>query len=318
MLIYVTRRVLLIFPTLLILSLIIFGLLRILPGDVATMILGGGEGGKVSEASIRVIQEKLGLNRPLHIQYFDWLWDTMRGDFGTSLYSDQSVGGQLAQRIPLTLEIAIFAKLVSILVGVPIGIISAIKQNSFIDLSLRFMTIFFLAAPSFWLGLLVILGGALWFNWIPPLGYNPIWKDPVANFQQLIWPIIILSHNGLAVIARMTRSSMLEVMREDFIRTARAKGLAENVVIMRHALKNALIPVVTLAGLQFAALLGGTVIIEYIFGIPGIGSYFIQAIQTKDYPVVQGMVIAFAIVFMLINLVVDLLYGWLDPRISYS
>lgn len=317
MLKYVTRRVLLIFPTLFILSLVIFGLLRVLPGDVAMMILGGEDAIK-SESSINAIREKLGLNRPLYVQYAGWLWDTVRGDFGKSLYSDLSVGGQLAQRIPITLEIAILAKLLSIVVGVPIGIISAVKQNSFIDLSLRFLTIFFLAAPSFWLGLLVILGGALWFNWIPPLGYNPIWKGPVANFQQLIWPVIILSHNGLAVIARMTRSSMLEVMREDYIRTARAKGLAEQMVIMRHALKNALIPVVTLAGLQFAALLGGTVIIEYIFGIPGIGSYFIQAIQTKDYPVVQGMVIAFATVFMLINLVVDILYGWLDPRISYS
>ena len=316
---YVARRLLLMIPTLFVLSLIIFGMLRILPGDVAELILAGGEGGGGADpASIRVLREKLGLNRPLHIQYFAWLWDAVRGDFGTSLYSGLTIGGQIAKKIPLTLEVAILAKLFSLLIGIPIGVISAVKQNSFIDLFLRFWSIFFLAAPTFWLGLLIILGGALWFNWLPPLGYNPIWQDPAANFTQLLWPVVILTSHGLAIIARMTRSTMLEVMREDYIRTARAKGLREQVVIARHALKNALIPVVTLAGLQFAGLVGGTVILEYIFGIPGIGSYLIQAIQTKDFPVVQGTVVAFAVMFMLINLVVDLLYGWLDPRISYS
>ncbi len=318
---YVARRLLLMIPTLLVLSLIIFGMLRILPGDVAELILGGGgsEGGAVvSESSIQKVREKLGLNRPLYIQYFDWLWDTVRGDFGTSLYGNVSIGGQIAQRAPLTLEIAIFAKIFSLLIGIPIGVISAVKQNSFIDLFLRFWSIFFLAAPTFWLALLVILGGALWFNWLPPMGYNPIWQDPIANFMQLLWPVAILTSHGLATIARMTRSSMLEVMREDYIRTARAKGLREQAVIVRHALKNALIPVVTIAGLQFAGLVAGTVILEYIFGIPGIGSYLIQAIQNKDFPVVQAMVVVFAVMFMLINLVIDLLYGWVDPRISYS
>ncbi|MDO8751698.1 MAG: ABC transporter permease [Dehalococcoidia bacterium] len=315
---YVARRLLLMVPTLLILSLIIFGMLRILPGDVATLILGDSEGGRVSESSIQILREKLGLNRPIYIQYLAWLWDTVRGDFGASLFSDLSVGGQIAQRIPLTIEIAISSKLFSLLIGIPIGVICAVKQNSFIDLFLRFWAIFFDAAPTFWLALLIILGGALWFNWVPPLGYHPIWQDPAANFKQLMWPILILTVGGLASIGRMTRSTMLEVMREDYIRTARAKGLREQVVIARHALKNALIPVVTVAGLQFAGLIAGTVILEYIFGIPGMGSYFIQAIQNKDFPVVQGLVVAFAGMFMLINLVVDLLYGWLDPRISYS
>lgn len=314
---YVIRRVVLMVPTLLILSLVVFGMLRVLPGDVAALILGGEEA-VVSESSLRIIRERLGLNRPLYVQYLDWLWDTVRGDFGRSLYSDLSIGGQIAQRIPLTLEIAILAKLFSLLIGIPVGVISAVKQNSFIDYLLRFWSIFFLAAPHFWMALLVILGGALWFGWVPPLGYYPIWEAPVKNMLQLMWPIVILTTGGIATLARMTRSTMLEVMREDYVRTARAKGLAEKVVITRHALKNALIPVVTVAGLQFAGLVAGTAILEYIFGIPGIGSYFIQAIQSKDFPVVQGMVVAFAITFMLINLVIDLLYGWLDPRISYS
>ncbi len=317
---YVARRLLLMVPTVLILTVIIFGMLRLLPGDLAELILvGGGEDvGLVSLSSIEAIREKLGLNRPLYIQYLDWIWDMVKGDLGRSLYSDLTVSGQIAQRIPLTLEIAILAKLFSLLIGIPIGILCAVKRNSFLDLFLRFWSIFFLAAPTFWLGILVILGGALWFDWLPPLGYNPIWQDPVANFMQLIWPIAILTSHGLAVIARLTRSTMLEVMGEDYVRTARSKGLAENVVILRHALKNALIPVVTVTGISFAGLVAGTVILEYIFGIPGIGTYFIQAIQSKDFPVIQGMVVAFAILFMVVNLIIDLVYGWLDPRISYS
>lgn len=318
---YLLRRLFLMAPTLLILSIFVFLMMRVLPGDVAIIIMGGEEVGATNtniRMSIETLRERLGLNRPLYIQYLTWLWDSVRGDFGQSLISGTPVTKELAIRLPITLQIAVMAKILSIILGVPIGIISAVRQNSWMDYSLRFLSIFFLAAPSFWIALLAIFVGAFWFNWLPPLGYHPIWEDPMANLTQLLVPTLVLATGGMAGMARMTRSTMLEVMREDYIRTARSKGLKEQVVIYRHALKNALIPVVTLAGLSFAGLLGGSVILEAIFGIPGMGQYLIVGIRSHDYSVVQAVVIVFGVVVTLVNLVIDLLYGWLDPRISYS
>ncbi len=306
-------------PTLVILTLLVFGVMRVLPGDVATRMLSDDAGAvSMKGYSAEALREKLGLNRPLYLQYLTWLWDTARGNFGESLFTGQPVRDEVLQRLPITFQIALMAQILSLIIGIPIGIISAVKQNSWLDLVLRFWSIFFLAAPSFWLGLLVILVAALQFNWLPPVGYHPFWENPMANITQLIWPAVILAHGGLATTARMTRSTMLEVLREDYIRTARAKGLREQVVIVRHALKNALIPVVTLSGLSFASLMGGTVILEQIFAIPGMGLLFINAINFRDYTIVQGVVLVFAVIFMLVNLIVDLTYGWLDPRISYG
>lgn len=316
---YVLRRLVLIIPTMLILTMLVFGIMRVLPGDVATRMLSDEAGGlSVRGYSLEALREELGLNRPLHIQYLTWLGEILRGDLGKSLYTGRSVTDEILQRLPITFQIALMGQILSLAIGIPVGIISAVKQNSLTDLLLRFWTILFLAAPSFWLALMVILAGAFWFNWIPPLGYHPIWQNPKANLLQLLWPSIILAHGGLATMARMTRSTMLEVMREDYIRTARAKGLGERIVIIRHALKNALIPVVTLAGLSFAGLMGGTVILEQIFAIPGMGFFFISAINSRDYTVVQGVIVVFAVIFMLVNLFIDVMYGWLDPRISYS
>ncbi len=317
---YIARRVLLMFPTLFILSLLVFGLMRVLPGDVAMMILSAEGGGvaAANEKALQALREELGLTEPLHIQYLSWVWDVLKGDFGRSLLSNKPVVEDLLRRLPITVQLTLMGMGLSLLVGIPIGIISAIKQNSFMDLSLRFIAILLLTAPSFWVGLLVIMVGARWFNWIPPVGYNTLWEHPKENLAQMIWPALILAHGGLATMARMTRSTMLEVLREDYIRTARAKGLQERTVIIRHALKNALIPVVTLAGLTFGTLLGGTVILEFIFGIPGMGSWWIRSILDQDYPVVQSLVLVFGGIFMLVNLGVDLLYGWLDPRIAYS
>ncbi len=316
---YIVRRLFLMIPTLLVVTLLVFGILRVLPGDVAQLILSGDTGAmSISAHSLDSLREKLGLDHPLYVQYLLWIWDAVRGNLGESLYSGQSVAGEILHRLPVTFEIALLAQLLSLTIGIPVGVISAVKQNSWVDLTLRFWSILFLAAPSFWLGLMVILAGAFWFNWIPPMGYHALWEDPKGNFLQLIWPAVILAHGGLAVTARMTRSTMLEVMREDYIRTARAKGLREQMVIIRHAMKNALIPVITLSGLSFGSLLGGTVILEAIFGIPGMGQYLISAINVQDYPIVQGTVVVFAVMFMFINLSIDLVYGWLDPRISYS
>ena len=317
---YILRRLVLMVPTLFILSLIIFGMMRILPGDVAVMIVAGegGEAAALDEASLNAIREKLGLLDPLPIQYLKWMGSLLRGDLGESLRSGAPIADQIFLRMSITLQIAIMATIWGISLGIPIGIISAIKRGSILDFGLRFMVILFLTAPSFWLALLIVLGGAFWFSWVPPVGYNVLWENPRENLLQLMWPIIILGNFGMASTARMTRSTMLEVLREDYIRTARSKGLAEPRIIVRHALKNALIPVITLSGLTFAAQMGGTVIMELIFGIPGMGSWFIDSIINQDYPVVQALVVQFAIVFMTMNLIIDLLYGWLDPRISYS
>ncbi len=317
---YALRRLVLILPTLVLLSMLVFLVMRVLPGDVARTIMGEEVGATnvTIKMSLETLRHRLGLDKPLYIQYLDWLWHLARLDFGDSLISGKSIAAEIVQRAPITLELAVIAKIISLVLGIPIGILSAVRQNSWLDLILRFWTIFFLAAPSFWMALMVIFVGAYSFGWLPPLGYHSLWSDPRGNLTQLMWPALILSLGSLATMARMTRSTMLEVMREDYIRTARAKGLKEQVVIMRHALKNTLIPVVTLAGLSFATLLGGSVIMEAIFGIPGMGQYLITAISNHDYTVVQGTVVVFAVVVMLINLIIDLFYGWIDPRISYS
>jgi peptide/nickel transport system permease protein len=224
----------------------------------------------------------------------------------------------LVIRAPITAQLALMGLFMGLVVGIPLGALSAVYQNSPLDYVLRLFSITFLAVPNFWIALLVILGLAVWFDYYPPSGMNLIWEDPLENLKQLMWPSVILGSSGMATISRMTRSTMLEVMREDYIRTARAKGIQERVVIIRHAMKNALIPVITLAGLTFAGLMGGTVILESVFGIPGIGLYFIDAIRVLDYTIVQGAVVVFGLTFMGANLVVDLVYGWFDPRISYD
>ena len=317
---YVVRRLFAMGPTLLLMSLFVFFLLRILPGDVTQLILGDSEGGiqRNQQRSVETLRRELGLDKPIHIQYLTWISDVLRGNLGKSLLTGKSVTGEMLHRLPITIQIGLMAQITAILIGVPMGIVSALKRGSWLDLLLRFWSIVFLAAPSFWVGLMILMGGVLAFNWSPPMGYNPIWENPKESMLQLMWPAMILASHQLAILARMTRSTMLEVLREDYIRTARAKGLREQVVVYRHALKNAMIPVITLAGISFANLLGGTVILEQVFSIPGMGRYLISAIQQRDYTVIQGVLVIFAVFFMLVNLTVDLLYGWLDPRISYS
>ena len=301
--------------------LLVFFLLRILPGDVAyQMLLRPQEGGMspVSPESVNALRKQLGLDKPLHIQFVEFVWNTARADFGKSLYTSGSVWTEIKARLPMTLQIALTAQLIAVSLGIPIGIITAIKQDSWPDYILRFWTIFLLAIPSFWMGIMILLGGLLFFEWSPPVGRNVLWESPLDSVRQTIWPALVLASHSMAVLARYTRSSMLEVLREDYIRTARAKGLKEQVVVVRHALKNALIPVVTVIGLSFGTLFAGTVILERVFTIPGAGNLFLTSITTRDYPVVQAMVFLIACTFVVTNIVVDLLYGWLDPRISYS
>ncbi|MSQ21916.1 MAG: ABC transporter permease [Dehalococcoidia bacterium] len=256
-----------------------------------------------------LLRGELGLDRPLVVQYVSWLGGVARGDLGKSMKTGRPIVEEIGRRMPLTAQLAIMAVIIGFVAGLPLGIISALKHGSWADNVSRFMAIAFLAFPSFWLGLMVLLVGLRFFNWSPPLGHNLFGNAPAATLIQFIFPSAILGSHLMALVARMTMSTMLEVLREDYIRTARAKGLAEQTIIVRHAMKNAMIPVVTIVSLSVGALLAGTVVMESVFAIPGIGSYLLGSITSRDYTVVQALVLLFALIFIAINLAVDLLYG---------
>jgi peptide/nickel transport system permease protein len=317
---YAIRRVLLFIPTLLIATILVFTLFWIVPGDPALTILAGGEGdtGSVSPEQLQQLRQALGLDRPLYVQYGSWLGNVLRGDLGTSLWYKTPVWDQLKDRFFVTMELAVMAILLAFCVAVPLGIVSAVKQDTGIDYLSRIFSGIGIALPTFWLGILIVYALAAFFQWLPPLGYATLWDDPLLNLQQLIFPAVTLAFHDLAFTARVTRSSMLEVMREDYLRTARAKGLMDVVVIGRHALKNALLPVVTISGYQFARLLGGVIIVESIFVVPGMGTLLIDSIIHRDFIVLQAIVLLIAAVVLILNLLIDLLYGVLDPRIHYQ
>jgi peptide/nickel transport system permease protein len=299
---------------------LVFALFWIVPGDAAYMILTGGDddAGKVSLEQLDKLREELGLNRPIYSQYGHWVWDIMRGDLGTSIWYKIPVWDELESRFYVTIELALLAIIMAFVVAVPLGVISAVKQDSWGDYASRFFALIGIALPTFWLGILMVYGMAYFFNWLPPLGYAKVWDEPLTNMQQLFFPALALAFHDLAFTARVTRSSMLEVLREDYMRTARAKGLKEFVVVGRHALKNALLPVVTISGLQFGRLLGGVIIVESIFVVPGMGTLLIDSIIHRDFVVLQAIILLIAAVTLATNLGVDLLYGVLDPRIRYS
>ena len=258
------------------------------------------------------------MNDPIHIQYVKWIVSAVQLDFGDSFFTNRPIWEEVRPRLPLTFQFALMAIFLAIAFAVPMGVLSATRQDTWMDYSLRIFAIIGLAMPTFWVGALLLLALSLWFNWFPPLGYTAPWVDLKTNFIQLIFPAVALAYSTNAVAARMTRSQMLEVLREDYVRTAMAKGLRERVVVTRHALKNAALPVLTLFGVQFGFLLGGSVVIESVFSLPGIGRLLIFAINTRDFPMVQFLVMFIATIFLSVNLVVDLLYGWLDPRIRYE
>lgn len=320
---YIIRRILLFVPVLFGVSVIIFVLMRVVPGDVAELILFGPGGGEsistpVDPQTLAKLRSDLDLDKNLVHQYGLWIWGLLRLDAGESLYSDRPVFDEIKKRFPITFELATLSLIVSVLIAIPIGVISAVKRDTWVDYIFRVLSIGGLAMPSFWTGSLIILFLVLWFNWTPPLGFTTLTDDPWRNLQQIIWPVIALGYLLSAVVSRMTRSTMLEVLNQDYIRTARAKGLMERVVVFRHALKNALLPVVTIVGLQYAFLLGGTVIMEQLFSIPGLGRMLITSINTRDYPMVQALVLLFSGIIVVANLLVDLLYAWLNPQIRYT
>lgn len=314
--VYCLKRLALVAPMFLGSTLLIFVLMRLLPGDVVDQLIGL-EGTLAGEARA-TLRRLLGLDAPLHIQYVRWLGELARLDLGVSLRTSQPVRDAILQRLPVTVELAILAVLLSALIALPLGMLSAIFRNRLVDGTARLFGLFGLSMPVFWLAALLILGGASFLHWLPPVIYVPPWQDPWQNLRQMAFPTLALALSLIAVVMRMTRSSMLEVLGQDFIQTARAKGAGEWAIVLRHALKNALIPVVTIVGVQFGYLLGGSVVVEQIFGLPGLGFMLLNAIYQRDYPVVQGTVVFVALFFILVNLAVDLLYGVLDPRVRYG
>ena len=314
---YIIRRVLLAIPTLIGAVTLVFLVMRILPGDIAALMLqGSGEiGVQADEEQLQALREQLGINKPLYAQYLTWLWDAIRFDFGDALWTNRPVWDEFKLRYPLSLSILVLAMITALSIAIPAGIISAVKQDTWIDYGLRIFTLAGLSIPSFFVAILVILYLLRYYGWTTPLEYEPIWKDPWQNFQRLIFPSLAIGYRLSAIGARMTRSSMLEVMREDYVRTARAKGLREQMVIWRHALKNAILPVLTLIGIELLVLFSGVVIVETLFIIPGVGKLLVDSLFRRDYIIVQGLIFVFAIFVLIVNLAVDLSYAFFDPRI---
>ena len=316
---YILRRLFLFVPTLLGASIFIFALVRIMPGDVAVIILAGPSGdASYTEDDVIQMRERLGLNDPLPVQYLDWAWGLIRMDLGNSYVLDRPIAEEIKRQFPVSLELGFLTILVTWAIAVPIGIIAAVKQDGIIDYVLRGVAILGLAMPSFFVGLLVVLGLSNFFNWIPPLGFSHLWEDPLTSAQQLVFPAVALGFSINGTLLRMTRTQLLETLRDDYVRTARAKGLSENIVIMRHAVRNALLPVVTIAGAQMGLIFSGTIVIENIFNIPGIGRGVLGAAFNRDLPMVQAYLSYFVLVSLTANLLVDLTYAWLDPRIRFS
>lgn len=313
---YILRRLLAALLVLVIMSFIVFRLVRWLPGDALLVKLG--EAGRVPPDKIEAARREMGIDRPFMVQYVSWLSGVVRGDLGRSLIWDQSVASRIRKSIPITVELAVLASTVALAIALPVGILSAVKQDSIIDYVARVIAITGLAVPSFWLATVALLYLTLWFGWTPPLRYTSILDDPFTNLKTFVLPSLILGFSLGASLTRMTRSTVLEVLRNDFVRTARAKGLQERIVIARHVLKNAMIPVITIFGLQVTNLLGGSLIMESLFSLPGIGGVTLLAISQRDYTQIQGNVLFLGTIALMMNVIVDISYAWLDPRIRYA
>ena len=320
---YIVKRILLMIPTLLGAAVLVFFLLRLIPGDICELRMAG-TGGYFDKEALDICRAEIGIDQPLFMQFIDFIWGFIQFDLGTSMWTNRPIGEEIALRFELSLQVAIMATLTATLIAIPLGTVSAIKQDTWVDYTVRIFSIAGIAMPSFWLGILIILGllvstQALWGTpWMPPIQYVPLWVDPWQNLSMLIWPTVATGYRYSAVATRMTRSALLEVLREDYVRTARAKGLREKLIINRHALRNALLPVVTVIGIEFAFLMGGLVVTEQVFNLNGLGKLFVEAVTNHDYTLTQALVMVVVTVFVVTNFVVDILYAWLDPRIRYT
>jgi peptide/nickel transport system permease protein len=313
---YVLKRVLALVPTLIGVTILLFLMIRLIPGTIVDQLIGTEA--RVDESTKAAMRAFFGLDQPLYIQYLRWLGGVLQGDFGTSWRSGFPVIKMITDRLAVTAELGLLALLISLVVGVPLGTLSAIRENTPVDHFVRIASLLSLSIPIFWQAAMLILAFSLYLNWVPPVEYTPPQRNPIANLQQMILPAIVLGTVVAAQVMRMTRSSLLEVMRNDYVRTARAKGLAEKVVVSRHAFKNAMIPIITVIGVQVGYLLGGAVVTEEVFTLPGVGRLVLNAVYERDYPLVQGTILFIAATFMLTNLLVDVAYAYLDPRVRYE
>jgi peptide/nickel transport system permease protein len=314
---YVINRILLMIPTLLGVAIITFVLLRMVPGDIVLLKLAG-DGGRVDETVLQLERARLGLDKPILQQFVDWILGAIHLDFGLSMWTGRPIIEEIGIRLPLSLQLTVMASIFATSLAVPLGAMAALKQDTWVDYSIRLFSIAGLAMPGFWVGILTILFLLFFFHYLPPLTFTPLFKSPLDNLSQMIWPALTVGYRYSAVATRMTRSTVLDVMRDDYVRTARAKGLAERFVVVRHAMRNALLPVVTVIGLEFAFLLGGLLVTEQVFNLNGIGKLMVDAVVRRDYTMTQALIMLIATAFVVTNFVIDLLYVFLDPRISYS
>ena len=313
---YILQRLLLMIPTLFGVAILVFLMLRLMGGDPVEVMLRG-EGANVSQEIIEAERIRLGLDQPMIVQFGKWIGGMLTGDFGVSMWTGNPVSAEIASRLELSIQVALMATCLAVLIAIPLGTLSALYKNTWIDHVIRIFSIAGLAVPSFWLGMIIILLLLSFFHWHPPVAFTPFFENPRHNLAQLIWPALAVGYRYSAVATRMMRSTLLEVLQEDYIRTARAKGVYERLVVVRHALANAMLPVVTVIGLEFAFLIGGLVVTEQVFNLNGLGKLFVQAVARSDFTMVQSLVLLVAVFFIVVNFVIDLLYAWLDPRIRY-
>jgi peptide/nickel transport system permease protein len=314
---YIINRILLMIPTLFGVAIITFVLLRVVPGDIVLLKLAG-DGGRVEESVLQQERARLGLDKPIPLQFVDWTLGALRFDFGASMWTGRPIVQEVGIRLELSLQLTIMASIIATLLAIPLGAMAALRQDTWVDYAVRLFSIGGLAMPGFWLGIVTILCLLVFFHYLPPLTFTPLLKNPAENLSQLIWPALTVGYRYSAVATRMTRSTLLEVMRDDYVRTARAKGLAEQFVVLRHAMRNALLPVITVIGLEFAFLLGGLLVTEQVFNLNGIGKLMVEAVVRRDYTMTQALIMLIASAFVVTNFLIDVLYVFLDPRISYS
>jgi peptide/nickel transport system permease protein len=315
---YIIRRLFHAMLVILVVSALVFFLMRLLPGDPILMYVTMGDLQDITQEEIDLIRHKFGMDKPLIFQYFDWLRNAVQGDFGQSILHQYDVLEEILNRLPITLFIGLWAFAIGCIIGPLLGVLSAVRRGKWMDTLVTVLANMGISAPSFWIGIILIYAFALYLGWLPVYGYTSPLDDLVRNLQQSIMPVLVLATFPIASAARQTRSSVIEILRQDYIRTAWAKGLSERVIIIRHVLKNALMPVVTLQGMLLRTIIGGSVIIETVFVIPGMGKLAVDGMLAQDYPIVQGVVMVVALTVVIINLVIDILYGWLDPRIQYE
>ncbi len=313
---YIVKRLLLMIPTLLGVAVLIFFLMRVVPGDIVELRFAG-ESAFAQKENLDKERARLGLDRPLWEQFLTWMLGIVRLDFGTSMWTGAPILEEIKLRAALSFQLAVMATIIAVVLAIPLGVVAALKQDTWVDYAVRIFSIAGLATPSFWLGIVFILLLLIVFKWLPPMVYTPFWVNPWQNMLQLIWPALAVGYRYSAVATRMTRSAMLEVLREDYIRTARAKGLWLKLILSRHALKNAMLPVLTVIALEFAFLMGGLVVTEQVFNLNGLGMLFVESVARRDYTLTQALVMLVAFVFIFVNFAMDLMYAWLDPRIRF-